>query len=178
MAIEKISQGVTFKGIGSTMGLVLFVVSIIVTIFMAFVELSVIGTLIGLAVMTSGMMLFLSIRGVLIDIQLLRIKPYVYFFTDIGAWESLTHYDRIVLRYVNESRTMNHRAGSTTHKTRCFEVFLVASNKSELMLKEFSNYDEAKKILSEYAKKLNKVEVDSYESMKEQLQKRRQQVRR
>jgi hypothetical protein len=73
---------------------------------------------------------------------------------------------------------MNSRAGSVTHTTRCFDIFLDSENKRKLMLKDFTDYDQAKAFLSTYAKKLDKPEVNVHEQMKDQLQKRRQQQRR
>jgi hypothetical protein len=178
MAIEKISQGVTFRGFASTMGLVIFVISIFIAVFGAFIDFSLVALTLGLVLMAIGMMLFLSIRGVLIDAEQKQVKPYVNYFVLVGTWQPLTQYDRIILRYVNEKQTMNSRAGSVTHTTKCFEIFLASDHTSELQIQEFTDYDEAKKFLAEYAKKLEKADVNTYERMKEQLQKRRREVRR
>ncbi|MDQ3112311.1 MAG: hypothetical protein M3R17_20695, partial [Bacteroidota bacterium] len=143
-----------------------------------FIDFSFVVLAIGIVLMTVGLMLFLSIRGVLIDVEQNRIKPYVIFFARIGSWQPLTYYNKIVLSYVNESRTMNARAGTVTMSTKGFDIFLKADDKSKLRIKELTDYSEAKAFLTKYAKKLNIMEVNSYEQMKEQLQKRRLQERR
>jgi hypothetical protein len=178
MAIEKISRGVTFKGVTSTIGLVVFVVSLLVTLTGVFNGFSFVAIMIGSVLTLIGFMLFLSIRGVVIDTEQNRVKSYVYFFGHIGTWKSLALYDKIVLRYLNESQTMYNRSVSVTYKSRGFDILLGSASKPEIMVKEFTDYDAAKVFLSAYAKKLGKAEVNAYEQMKEQLQKRRQQMRR
>lgn len=179
MSPEKISQGPTFKGFISTFGLILLVLGIIVAIFGIFVDVTLAPAAIGLTFMFVGTILLLSIRGVLIDHDQKRIKPYFdIFFAKIGSWEPLENYNSIILKYLNESQTMNSRAGSVTFRTKTFEIFLASDNKPKLLIKELVGYDEAKAFLNEYSIKLGKLKIDGYEQMKDQLQKRRQNMRR
>lgn len=175
----KISQGPTFKGFISTLGLILLVIGICVTIFGAFINFSIVTLTIGLVLLYLGLILFLSIRGVQIDTTTKDVKPYFDFlFAKIGSWESLNDYEELILRYAKESQTMNSRYSSTTFNTRTFEIFLASSYKPELLLKEFQDYEEAKAFLIEYSEKLGKTKIDRYETMKEQLQQRRKSIRR
>jgi len=181
MATEKISQGLTFKGASSIIGSIIFVFGLINTIsgitmtgnFSFFI------LAIGIVIIISGITLFISIRGILIDFDKKLIKPYLdIFIVKMGTWESLEQYDKILLKYTSESQTMNSRGNSTNYVTKSFDIVLTSNNKKDLIIKEFVNYDKAKSFLVEYSQRLDKESIDTYEIIKERIQERKQQVRR
>ncbi|MEI6124722.1 MAG: hypothetical protein WCQ95_13975 [Bacteroidota bacterium] len=179
MTIEKISRGLTFKGYISAIGSVIFIIGLIITIFEMTPSISFIVCALGIFMIITGIILFFSIRGVLINSDKKFIKPYFDFIIiKIGTWESLEQYDKIVLKYSNESQTMNSRGNSTNYVTKSFDIVLTSKNKKDLIIKEFVNYDKAKLFLVEYSQRLHKENVDMYEIMKTRIQERKQQVRR
>ena len=177
--MEKISRGLTFKGYTSAIGSAIFIVGLIIAFSEMPPSISFIGCVFGIAMTIIGVILFVSVRGVLIDYDKKRIKPYFDFiFIKIGTWESLAYYDKIVLKYSHKSQTMNSRGSSTNYVTKSFDIALISNNKKDLIIKEFVNYDKAKLFLIEYSQRLNKESVDMYEIIKERIQERKQQVRR
>ncbi len=179
MTIEKISRGLTFKGYISAIGSVIFIIGLIITISQIASSISFIVCALGILMILNGIILFFSIRGVLIDNDKKLIKPYLDFIiAKIGKWESLSQYDKIVLKYTNESQTMNSRGNSTNYVTKSFDIVLTSTTKKELIIKEFVNYDKAKTFLVTYSLRLNKEHVDMYEIIKERIQEHKQQVRR
>jgi hypothetical protein len=179
MTVDKISRGLTFKGIVSAIGSVMFVAGLTITIFQVTHRISFLVLMMGLLLCISGLILFFSIRGVLIDFDKKRIKPYFdVIIAKIGSWETLDQYDRIVLKYTNQSQRMNSRGSSTTYVTRSFDIVLTSNNKKDLIIKEFVNYDKAKSFLLEYSQRLSKERVDTYEIIKQRTQERKQQIRK
>jgi hypothetical protein len=181
MKTEKISQGLTFKGIISTIGMIVLIAGLIITIYGIKISsgFSFIIAVIGIVFLISGFVLFISIRGVLIDVNNMLIKPYLeIFISKLGNWESLQAYDKIILKYTNESQTLNSRGNSTNFITKSFDVVLISEDKKDLILKEFTDYDEAKSFLTVYSKRLNKEAIDTYEIIKQRIQERKQEVRR
>ncbi len=179
MPPTKISRGPTFKGFGSTIGMVVSLIGLIILI--NGIIASAITTIgISMAFIFPGMIGFLSVRGVLIDAEKKRIKPYFdVFIAKIGSWESLDDYDKIVLKYLSQAQTLNSRVSTTTFRTKSFDIYLVgATRETDLLLKEIMDYEEAKMFLVNYSVKLNKPGVNQYEQMKEQLAQRRKEVRR
>ena len=151
---EKISHGITFQGFISTCGLILTIIGVI-TLFM--------GKMVFLSIpaLFFGIVLFLSIRGVIIDYESMRIKAFLdLIFWKIGNWQPLTRYDRIALKLFNESQTMNMESISNTFTTRTFDICLQGNNSVDFLLKEFTNYQEAKSFLEKYSLKLKIKSVD------------------
>ena len=178
MAIEKISQGSTFKGAVSFSGLIILICGIIILFTQSISDILSLNIALGCLLIFSGFVLFISIRGVIIDTEKNIIKSYFdIFLTKLGFWESLEEYDKIVLKYTTESQTMNSRGNSTNYQTRSFDIVLKSDYKKDLTLKEFVNYDEAKDFLIEYSKKMNKMNIDNYELIKQRIQNRKHQVR-
>ena len=176
MSVEKLSRGLTFKGYSSIFGSVILVIGIILILTNRF---SFGMITFGLVFVIVGLVLFMSIRGVLIDFDKMIVKPYFdIIIFKIGEWESVEQYDKIVLRYTNESQTLNSRGNSTNYITKSFDIFLTSNNKNELQIKEFINYMDAKTFLIEYSKRLKLTSLDLYEQMKQEIEERKQYVRR
>ena len=173
--MEKISKGLSFKGLISTIGLVLFIIGLAITIPEIISNRSFIVCAFGIMVTIIGFLLFISIRGVLIDHDKQRIKPYIdLILFKIGTWEPLAHYEKIILKYLSESQTMNSRGNSTNFAIQSFDIILTSNNKKEIIIKEFLNYEDAKSFLIEYSQRLDKEYLDMYERMKERIQERKQ----
>jgi hypothetical protein len=155
---EKISHGITFQGIPSTCGLILIVIGVI-TLFT--------GKLLFIAIpaLCIGIILFLSIRGVIIDYGSMLVKAYLdLLFWKTGKWKPLAKYDRIVLKPFNESQTMNMASISDTFTTRMFDICLRGNNSGDFLLKEFTNYQDARSFLETYALKLKIESADCIKS--------------
>jgi hypothetical protein len=179
MIREKISLGLTFKGYISAIGSVVFIAGLIITIFNLTHSISFIICSIGILMIITGIILFFSIRGVLIDWDKKLIKPYLDFIiVKIGTWKSLGQYDKIVLKYTNESQTMNSRGNSTNFITKSFDIVLTSNDNKDVIIKEFVNYDKAKLFLVEYSQRIDKENVDLFEIIKERIQVRKQYVKR
>ncbi len=177
--IEKISQGLTFKGIISAIGSIIFVGGLILTISLIKYNSSFLGIASGITAIIPGLVIFVSLRGVLIDHDKKMIKTYLdQFIVKTGRWTSLDKYDSIKLKYKNESQRMNSRGSSQVYHSRYFDIFLASGVNNELYLKGFINYEDAKAFLLEYSKKLNKPSTDIYEQIKQQIEERKLSVRK
>ena len=153
---EIISHKVTFQGLISTCGLILTLIGIITLFIANYFILSLIATLI-------GMLLFLSIRGVIIDNKSMRIKAFLdILIFKIGTWRNLSEFDTIELKLFNESQTMNMVSISNTYTTSIFEVCVRGKNSCDLILKEFTDYSIAKTFLQKYSAKLKLNSIDSF----------------
>src|ERR1700710_624860 len=105
MVIEKISLGPTFRGIAPTFGFIIFIIGFIVTGYGFIGGFSFVLFSIGIIIIFCGVILFLAIRGVLIDHTKKLIKSYFdILLFKVGSWESLETYDKIILKYINESQ--------------------------------------------------------------------------
>jgi hypothetical protein len=161
------------------MGLIIFIVGLIITISQMTPNISIFGFALGIMIIIIGIIFFISKRGVLIDFDKKLIKPYLDFImVKLGKWESLVDYDKIVLKYTNESQTMNSRGNSTNYITKSFDIILTSKNKKDIIIKEFVNYNKAKSFLVDISQRLEKDNVDMYEILKERIQERKQHVRR
>ena len=179
MTTERISRGMTFKGMTAVIGSVCFVLGLLITIPQFGSDISVVFLMSGIAMTFIGLVLFVSIKGVLIDLEKGLIKPYFdLILIKLGSWESIEYYDKILLKYINESQTMNSRANSTKYNTKSFDIVLTSKKYGELILKEFNNYTEARAFLIDYSQRLNKESSDEYELLTERIKERRQNVRR
>jgi len=179
MTIKKISRGLTFQGYISAVGSVIFVAGLIITISLISHSFSFAVCVLGTLMIITGIVLFLSIRGVLIDIDNRIIKPYIdIVIAKPGSWESLDKYDNIELKYKNESQTMNSRGNSTNYVTKSFDIVLTSNTEKDLIIKEFANYDAARSFLIVLSKELDMESIDTYEIIKSRIQERKQQVRR
>ena len=153
---EKISQGMTFQGFISTCGLILTIASLI-TLF--------VGGYLFLAIpcLIFGIILFVSVRGVLIDYKSMRIKPFLdIFIWKIGNWYSISKFDNLALKLFSESQTMNMLSISNTFTTRTFDVCLQGKSSNDILLKDFVEYNEAKSFLETYTIKLKLESIDLY----------------
>jgi hypothetical protein len=165
---ETISNGITFKGFASIIGFVL----IIAGLLMLFSGNHYIFSLL---LLIAGIILSLSIRGVIIDFDQAKIKPYFNLLVyKTGTWKPLGNYDRIVLALFNESQTMNMISITNTYTVKSFDVYLQGVNEKDLLVKEFSEYPRAKSFLDQYSIKLGKEKVDNYEILLAGINERQQ----
>jgi hypothetical protein len=176
---HKIPLGPTFKGYISSIGFLVFAFGIVMLISQFTHSFSFLFSSIGVILTIVGFIMFLNIKGVIIDKERNLIKPYFnLIFTKIGAWESLNNYDKLVLTYKNESNTMNSRFNSTKYSTKTFEITLASKNNIDIKFKEFEDYNEAKSFLIDYNQILSFDYLDTYEIIKEKIVERKQYTRR
>lgn len=179
MRQEKITQGASFGGMSSTIGFILLIIGVVVLIYGINSPIAIETVFLGILISLVGIILFISIRGVLINYKENKIKVYLdILVTKIGFWRSLDEFNKVVLKFVNESQAMNYKSVSTTVRTISFDVVLANHGNNELLLRSFSNYDDAKKFLVEYSVRLNKAMFDRYAEIREELSIRRHISRR
>jgi hypothetical protein len=173
MKTENIRQGATFAGYPSAAGMVITVAGIILAIYNFNSPFSYLYVPLGIIVFLVGFIFFISLRGVLIDVEKRQIKPYSdILVARIGQWQSLDRFDRITLDYTSESQTMNSRGNSSHMLTRLFRLSLRTGNEGELMIKEFIEYPDAVRFLEEYSIKLNLDKQNYYETLMERIEER------
>ncbi|MFH0894673.1 MAG: hypothetical protein V2A54_09575 [Bacteroidota bacterium] len=171
--MEKISRGPTFSGKHSYAGLAL----ILLSIYLFFGPLT--SVIAGAVLIIPGLLLFLSIRGTLIDFKHELIKPYQDFlFFKFGDWSELSAYDKIILKPESSVDIRNPKDQpsvyfSDKNLTFSFEIILKGERVEKIILKDLSDYRKGKKFLNEYALKLKKEPVDYYEMAKEIIEKKR-----
>ena len=169
----------TFKGATAIIGLVFFVSGLLMTIPQINSEISIVFFTFGVIVTILGLVLFFSIRGVLIDKEKRLIKPYFdLIILKPGSWESMEQYNKIILKYIHTSQTMNSRANSTNYRTKSFDIVLSADKNKEIILKEFVDYTKARSFLVDYSHHLEKESIDEYKILTERIKMGRQGERR
>jgi hypothetical protein len=179
MSIIKIKHGVTFKGKPSTLGIILSIIGIIIMVYPYYNgEFSLFLFYFGLILLFVGILLFLSIRGVLIDKENNSIKSYLFLGVKIGKWESLDDYYEVKLIYINMTQSLGLRGAATNIHTESFDIVLVSEIKKNFFLKDFINYEKAMLFMKTYAELLNKPCIDGFEEMKQSILERKQYVRR
>lgn len=166
MPVRIISHGTTFKGTISFIGLGMIVVGIF--LFVSGIRNDDIfpKEIAGILSLIIGSFSFLSIRGVMINLEQKQIKPYFNFcFFKIGKWQPLDRFNLIKLKYIFESQTMNSRGNSTNYQTRSFDIILISSSLKNITLKEFPEYHKAVEFLNEYGILLGLPIEDKYKDI-------------
>ncbi|MFD1552914.1 hypothetical protein DNU06_07885 [Putridiphycobacter roseus] len=150
-----VADGVSFQYF--YIGLVAFIISVLCI-------LSADYRILGIVMLLPAIFIFLSIKGTLIDIENKRMKNYLNILNfKIGKWQGLEKFTRIELLLNSQSQTMNHRSISNNIKVRSFFIALTNDQKEKVELKEFTDYEKAKKSLSALGEALNLEIVDRKE---------------
>lgn len=174
MNIIKIRKGFSFEGYLSLIG---FFISVggIWGISSLDSTSSILLYFLFIMIIILGLFLFISIKGLLLDIENNRIKQYqIIFFFKTGKWQSLDLYDGIKLKYIYESQRMNlGLAPSTKVTTHTYNVMLTSKVTESLELKEFTDYLSARDFLDKYSDLLKLKKFDQYENAKIKLAQRR-----
>lgn len=169
--IIKIKHGVTFKGSVSTGGIFLSIFALIITTLPLTKEnVPLFVSYIGIGLLIIGILLFLSIRGVWIDVENNKIKSYLFLFKRIGNWESLKDYYEVLLKYINIDSSIGIFGPSSNVRTISYDVVLISDTKHDFVLKEFVKYEKAKAFMISYAKLLNKPYNDRFDELKQKYQ--------
>jgi len=164
-----ISRKVTFEGIVSSIGFVILVVSIF---FMGVLNEHILPLIFFACTTSFGLMIFLSIKGTLIDLENKRVKPYIHcLFFKLGTWKSTSEIERIVLEYINQAQTLASRGTQTTFRTELFVVSFRYSSGKKTAIKEFLNYEKAREFLDTYSELLQIEKRDRYEYMLSEIAK-------
>ncbi|MDZ7742549.1 MAG: hypothetical protein U5Q03_12555 [Bacteroidota bacterium] len=152
----KISRGATFQGNSSTAGMIILIGGILLIIYTDLIIFSLLSISIGL-------ILFLKVNGLIIDTQEKRYKPYLdLLLFKYGKWHELAPYDQLTLKLFNESQTMNMVSISNTHTIRTYDVCLRGNKVPDILLKDFVEYENARKFLNTVAEKLQMKTFDAY----------------
>jgi len=151
--IENINFGLTFSGVLSTFGMLSMIMGIIITIIADWIA--------GIVIIVPSLILFISIKGVIVDYENMKIKSYLnILIAKFGIWQNINSFSNIQLRKINESMGMYSRGTNTRVNTKSYDIYLYnKNNNSELLLRSYRKFDEATAMLKEYASKFN-LEID------------------
>jgi hypothetical protein len=142
------SFGATFSGVLSWWGIVFITCGIILNSYE--------NHIVGAILIIVGVSLFISIKGVIIDIRKRKVKSYYLFlFFKIGIWKDLINYNTIVLQRFTDISTISYRSHSSTTSIRIFELYLIGKNSTKILLTEFKKYKEANENLIQCGKLLD-----------------------
>lgn len=121
-----------------------------------------------IAIAVIGLIAFIAIQGVIIDYDKHKIKPYVdLILFKAGLWKDLNQYNQIILKFLNESQTINVSTVRRIFTTKTFDIYLQNEKGKKIILKEFMFYENAKNFLEKYAEKLDKEKLNTYEIEKQ-----------
>lgn len=161
-----ISQGITFQGFYSWVGLALLALSgylFSVTYWVWIAPMALVG-----------LVLFLQIKQVEIDLEKQRLRFTTnYLFFKSGGWQSLKNYQRIELSLDHETLGSMNVAIPRQTTVKTFDISLVDRSKNSLLLKDFGNYQDAAKMLHQLSGKLQMESTDRYRLARESAQKKR-----
>lgn len=169
-----INGSITFEGWTSYLGFFMFFFGISFALYYGENTLLLI---LFLFIVLFGFVLFISKKGILIDLKNKRFKAYVHcLLFKIGKWESSETIDRIILEYIYGSTKNSYTpipfANGT--KTEIFSISFKLISGEKIFIKEFSNYEKAKTFLDKYSELLQMEKKDSYEIMLEEIAKLRE----
>lgn len=144
--IIKYSKGATFSGKGPYFGFLILIIGFIAL----FTSIPV-----GVILVFLGITLILNIQGVLVDYPNKKYKEYRHFlFFKIGSWKEIPSLDELVLtKFLDKNR---YRVGyflTTDVQTKTYDLYLTGGEVA-LLLKEFTDYQEAWKYLENHGKLL------------------------
>ena len=121
-----------------------------------------------------GIVILLSVKGVVIDIEKEKLKKYFnFFFFKIKIEESFSDYNRVYLSLLRESQTMNYKSISTTVRTKTFEIYLMNDSNRRIYINEYTDYKHAREILLQLSKALVIPATDIYKEHMDQLWRKR-----
>jgi hypothetical protein len=169
-----IKGSITFEGWTSFVGFFIFFFGIYYVFY--FRENSLLLSLF-ILIDLFGLILFISKKGVLIDLRNKQIKPYVHcLFFKLGKWQSSDAIDRIILEYLYGSNSNNyiHIPFAKGTKTETFTVSFKLISGKKIFIKEFPDYEKAKVFLDKYSELLQIEKKDCYERMLEEIAKLRE----
>ncbi len=179
MNVTKYSLKATFKGMISNVGMVLLVIGVFNFVSNIRSGFSIASFILEVFILYFGIIFFLSIRGTLIDEKKRQIKEYFdLLIFKIGKWETIDQFDKVILKYINESQTMNYQSISRNIHTKTYDIILKSNDKKKILVKECYNYNDALELGVKLSKKLNLPFIDTYEILLQQIEERKQYVRR
>lgn len=159
-----ISQGVTMKLI--FLGVVLLIGAGFVYHFF--------GVLLSLPIIYLGLVFFLSIKGTVFSQKENAVKIYLSFFLfKISVKHKMSMYNKVLLTPFSESSTYMLRAVSSTIRTKSFDLYLVSIKNQNLLVKEFSDYNDALEAMNTISQYFSLESEDLYTEKMESIQARR-----
>jgi hypothetical protein len=138
-----IKEGVTFSGKSPFLGFFMFVAGAILLVF-ASIEEKIFAFFFAAPLLFFGVVVFMKIRGTLIDPRTKRCRVYQDFLLfKAGAWMDIGPYDTVAVIYYRE-RGRPNQLGGVAHINTYF-VDLLGQGRPDLRLKEL---DDRKKALA------------------------------
>ena len=131
-----IPQGPTFHGTVSTIGIFIIVAGGVFLV-KGISELNYgiwYRFIIGVILLVTGLQVFISIRGVIIDRERKRLKNYILVFFRIGDWVDISEYDGFKKESFDETETGGIRSAFVTVHTKYVDLFLLHKNKEDKLL--------------------------------------------
>jgi hypothetical protein len=95
-----------------------------------------------------GIILILLRSGIEIDEGRKSVRKfYDCFSIRFGRWISVKNMQAVELRFTNESKTMQHRGGQTSVRTKTFDIVFVKKSGTSYELNDFKSYHVATQAL-------------------------------
>jgi len=158
----KIDEGYTFSY--SFISLAFFVFGVVLAYF---------NLIIGLIVVTIGILLLFVRTGTILDPVNSRIGRYSSFLGKVKTdWTSLSNFDKAQLDFEFISQKMNSRGASSTVRTKTYTLNLVGKKRIK-KFHEFSNYEISKQILGSLKRDCKFEIIDKYEVIQKEAFNRR-----
>jgi hypothetical protein len=123
-----------------------------------------------------GLPLMLSMKGLLVDAGQKRIKNYSsVLFMKVGSWQSYEEYTQLILAIANTKikGIQSWRSHPGSSGVVVYEVYLKKSNSEKIIVDEFTNYKEARKLLASLKKVTSLEVIDRVSEAQHQSLKRR-----
>lgn len=177
----RINNGPSFKGFISTLaGFFIIICVIATTVILAKGEVDNPGQVLLFAILTLpvAFALFLVVTGVEFDLVNHRVRGFRnYYIIRIGVWQDLKNYDSIILereRFKSNGKTPTGRIRNTYFS---YNILLNhASNPTVFVVKECSEYEEAKALLTKLGDalklKTRDIEAEAISQMKTRKRRR------
>lgn len=131
--------------------------------------------LLSASVVIAGSILFLDIRGVIVDFN----QKMIYYYFSLILFRihfkkvDIEGFENVDLILFSENQTMAVIPHSTTVRTKVYEIRLTNSEKKEVLIAETTDYQKAISLMNEIADRLNLKARNRYADWLKEVKNRR-----
>jgi hypothetical protein len=144
---KNIFQGPTFQGQISFLGLVIIIAG-------AFLAIKY-NVALGVLLAGLGVFFFLNMKGTIIDQKKGIVKPYfIFLFFKLGKQYDLIDFNKITIATCKDAVRMNSRGSSGEYRTKTYDVSIINSSDTKILLKQFPKKKQAEVFQEEMKKML------------------------
>lgn len=171
-----IPEGITLSGLPFWLGIILVGLSFY---YLGKASFLVPQILLCLA-MVLGIILFLSIKGVVIDFENKMARWYLHFLIVKLFYKKtrLSDYKAVELQLFSQSQRMNMKSITTNVRTRVYELYLIANGKPPILIADSTDLAKAESIMESIAKGLDIESRNKYRQLRQRARSRRSKSRR